>query len=123
MRKLKSLSFHCKDQNKKLFKKDVEQATNIDLQIAGVDALEESSLVSEADYNKQITLKVDLLNITVLEAIKWRQLCKFKWLMREMRIPLSSIKHVLLEEDSIISAIQIINWGNELFRCLHRLLL
>lgn len=72
MRRLKSLYFHCKEWNKKVFNKEVEQTADIDKQIVGIDALKESGFIFEADYNRRIAFKVDLLIITILEAKKWR---------------------------------------------------
>lgn len=72
IKKLKSLSNQCKLLNTKVFRKEFEQMESITKSINDIDEKEE--------INKRLAVKIDLQNLSLFEARKWKQLCKFKWL-------------------------------------------
>lgn len=81
MKSLKEIANHCRQWNKQVFKKEQSRAEEISKQIDSFDAKEETRIISEIDLQVRTCLKPDLYNISLLEAQKWRQLCKLNWLM------------------------------------------
>lgn len=81
MKTPKELANRCRVWNKQILKKEQSRAEEISKQIEAIDVKEEANDINETDVHLRTSLKADLLNISLLETQKWRQLCKLNWLL------------------------------------------